>query len=252
MSLDKSKNKKREDSPEEREQSLINDVDLYKKGLGYGYRTSFFLCKVSFNNPLSFVTYANNLSMIQADASSPLNKFADAIGSSFNIPLRDNQFAKGFDWFGLVKSFQLPGFSIDPPKEEAMLNAVYPSGSTKGALHIGYYNDEKDVNQQFWKNYIREIGDGREFKYPDEYMCDVYFTVLDREMYPFKEYKFRRCYPISIGEDTDYKYDNKSIHDFKVTMMWQDYSMEVVSNRRRKKRSAKDGGEALYQLTSAD
>jgi len=201
---------------------LSGQLRKYKKNLGLGYTKNRFIVSVDFINPQSWLTYSNLLSNNQVNVSNAFNNVSEAIGFPLSIPV-NTEYSEFNKWFGVANSVQLPGYLLEAGPE-VMKWASYPKGATKSPLTIGYFNDQWDINFQFWRNYVSSICNGRTLKYPDEYMCNVTVVVFNPDMTPLKTFIYERCYPAGYTDlDHSYAEAKTAIPTFTVTMNWQDF-----------------------------
>ena len=217
------------------------ELERYKRGLGVGFKKNYFFVRVLFSDLRTSLTWnlitTNNMANVEQNTA--LQNIAQAIGfpSTFSKGNLDESSAYTEDhaWLGLAKGFQHLSYNIEQGPE-VMKWRTHAKNATKGVITIDYYNDQWDVNYQFWRNYMREISNGREMKYPSEYQADVELTVFDPEMNAVKKHLYKRCYPLTI-DDVDFQDDAKDLHTFKVTLTWQDLETEAGKNIKKSSRS---------------
>lgn len=231
------------------EKVVQRELRDFKKGYGLGFKTDAWTVTIAFENKednkklqtalafglkdniaKTFGTVAkpggNVLQTIQAGVqalSSVLGPFA--LGSKLTKPLA------GPTWKGFCQSIRIPGttFNVQNPYGQVKV----PMSKGRQDLGLVYYNDQFNVNYQFWRNYMDYMAPGFDsVRYFDDYSCTVYIDLLTTQQNRHTTYKFSGCAPVSINDQDLGNEAAKEPQTVQIAMTWEKFEITSVFSAR--------------------
>lgn len=166
-----------------------NTLDLLRNSLAYGLKD---------NIAKSFGNIGNKPSNILSTIQSSLQGFTAgfgpfALGSKLSKPMA------GPTWKGFCSSIRIPGSTLGTQNPYGQVKI--PINKGRENLGMTFYNDQFNVNHQFFRNYIDFIAPAFDnVRYFDDYSCTIYIDLLTTQQNRYTSYVYYGCAPVSMNE----------------------------------------------------
>lgn len=132
----------------------------------------------------------------------------DDFVKNFNDVSRENRFRVSGDKAippypleALVQSVSLPGIMVHTGLWRDVGHSIkYPNNVDFNELQISFYDTSDQKIQKFYVNWVGDMYNGREFKYKNQYVHDLYVHKLNRRNEEVIKYKAVNAFPIAISD----------------------------------------------------